>query len=249
MYSPYTRHRREYPNWSPLLGLAHPSHSALRTLRLIGYYLPDRHLWAFWAICERLEVLEMEGVDFKMPHIMVPGARKLNASPNPNSLGSKHQDVVMRFPKLRELKLIESSPTNGLAQLEGIIRQCPNLTTLHWKVRQYGYFPRTRLIYLFTGIQGNYIPLDFQHSIQLLRCASPSWPRLTSITIERHPHEAFNLEDYLTIAQTVKGLRKLELGVLAIEPNVVQTLLARHSIRFARSICEICAMKVFPNGS
>ncbi|KAG0300957.1 hypothetical protein BGZ98_008732 [Dissophora globulifera] len=122
-------------HWSPLMSLAHPTHAALRTLRIIGGTLPSRHMPSFWQICERLEVLELTNVDFELSRAMVPTYRSLAKNQYLNNLsGKREQDRAVRFPKLRELRLVESGPLNSVAQLEGIIRRCPELRTLEWCV-------------------------------------------------------------------------------------------------------------------
>ncbi|KAG0330244.1 hypothetical protein BGZ99_007106 [Dissophora globulifera] len=217
-------------HWSPLMSLAHPTHAALRTLRIIGGTLPSRHMPSFWQICERLEVLELTNVDFELSRAMVPTYRSLAKNQYLNSLsGKRDQDRAVRFPKLRELRLVESGPRNSVAQLEGIIRRCPELRTLEWCVRSYSFFPIRRFIHLFTADPNYYWPGDPSHSISLTQCTSKTWPHLTSISVLNHYGYLFTVEEYQLLISSVQGLRNMHMRMTGLIDMTAKTLITRHS--------------------
>jgi len=122
----------EQPLWNPVLTCA--TSTKLRSLRLAQCCVLGRYMRPFWTICERLEVLELDDVDFELswprprfkPDIRIDERRK----PAPQSTAS------VRFPRLQELKLSNMKWKSAHRQLNHLIRQCPILRTLEWDIQR-----------------------------------------------------------------------------------------------------------------
>ncbi|KAG0004124.1 hypothetical protein BGZ80_004607 [Entomortierella chlamydospora] len=220
-------------NWSPLLSISQCPHSRLRRLRLESCELPYRHLKAFWDICEKLEVLELNNVPFELPRLRATTRKTSGPGDHPQkqNLGSIHQQRVVRFSNLLELTLDRSGPRSALKQLERIIRQAPKLKKLDWHIRN-AQFPVTRFIYLLSGQSKYYrtpTPEDADPRGPLELCTAPSWPNLDSLRVRSWRYLELDPEDYLTIVKMIKRLQFLELPVDVMTPAIVDSLLQFHS--------------------
>ncbi|KAG0020206.1 hypothetical protein BGZ80_004606 [Entomortierella chlamydospora] len=173
---PELRFKNGCYNWTPLLNVVQYPHPNLRTLRLESYVLPCVYIDAFWDLCERVQVLELQDVSFELPRLTRIQKRTKGVV--------AHQPRIVQFSNLRELTLIRSGPLNSLVQLEGIISGAPKLKKLYWTTRSKSWFPATRFIYLFTGQERYYRVLPPRVRppyIRLEPCTAPSWPDLESL--------------------------------------------------------------------
>ncbi|KAF9171722.1 hypothetical protein BGX20_007042 [Mortierella sp. AD010] len=235
-YMPLPASKPKYggSNWSPLLSISQCPHSRLRRLRLEDCELPYRHLKAFWDICEKLEVLELNDVPFELPVLRATPETTSGPGDHPRkqNLGSVHQQRVVRFSNLLELTLDRSGPRNPLNQLERIIRQAPKLRKLDWHIDG-AYFPVSRFIYLLSGRSEYYrtlTPEDAHPRAPFELCTAPSWPNLDSLRVISWRYLEFDPEDYVTIVKTIKRLQCLELPInVVVTPPLVDSLLQFHS--------------------
>ncbi|KAG0004122.1 hypothetical protein BGZ79_010247 [Entomortierella chlamydospora] len=226
---PELRFKNGCYNWTPLLNVVQYPHPNLRTLRLESYVLPCVYIDAFWDLCERVQVLELQDVSFELPRLTRIQKRTKGVV--------AHQPRIVQFSNLRELTLIRSGPLNSLVQLEGIIRGAPKLKKLYWTTRSKSWFPATRFIYLFTGQERYYRVLPPRVRppyIRLEPCTAPSWPDLESLSLNSHQFRALASE-YQAIIEICKNLRVLELPRYPMTPAVVNSLTQLHS----RTITEI----------
>ncbi|KAF9144842.1 hypothetical protein BGX20_007006, partial [Mortierella sp. AD010] len=127
---------RGEPLWNPILNCRQALN--LSSLTLSNGRIRGRHLKDFWEICTRLEVLDMGNVELDLSLPPEPGNRKKKnkygtmALPNSDTQG-EHPKSIVRFPRLKELRLRKMLFESSKDQLYLLICHCPQLQTLEWQ--------------------------------------------------------------------------------------------------------------------
>ncbi|KAG0200272.1 hypothetical protein BGX28_006637 [Mortierella sp. GBA30] len=131
------------PRWNPILSCV--GHSNLRELTIVQCKIYGRHLSAFWTICERLERLSLEKVDFDLSHLPMKNHCKVDATTTKDvdtnisqateiskHLGTARHSVKARFPTLLYLNISSIENNTSRRLLDLIVAECPRLKTLIW---------------------------------------------------------------------------------------------------------------------
>ncbi|KAF9433700.1 hypothetical protein BGZ76_009095 [Entomortierella beljakovae] len=239
MSFPESKSKYHRPNWGPLLSFAYYPHSNLRSLKLFRCILPYRHLVAFWKICERLEVLDLEDVPFELPrsfkiHTNLAGITVFTPiKPNPSS---DHQQLTVDFSNLLELTLNRSGPQNSMITLEHIVRKAPKLRKLKWIIRDESWSPKDRFLYLLTA-KPKYCrrpaPLSVPFTIPLEPCTTPCWPDLMSLDFRRKykgkPY--LECEEFQDVLDTLTNMTFLDIlsAFYPITWTMAESLVRLHS--------------------
>lgn len=122
----------EQPLWNPIVTCA--TSTNLRSLQLAQCWVLGRYMRPFWAICERLEVLELDDVDFELSW---PRPRfNPDASTDRQGRPVSQTTTSVRFPRLQKLRLSNMKWKSAHRQLNHIIKQCPVLRTLEWNLQR-----------------------------------------------------------------------------------------------------------------
>ncbi|KAF9934839.1 hypothetical protein FBU30_010812 [Linnemannia zychae] len=131
------------PEWYPVTIFAFEKYTQLRELRAVDCIFYGEYEEAFWTLCERLEVLVLDGGLYGLPKEQLqeqPQSREDSHYSSYSNMTNTHMgtdplrssSVSKRFPKMVELTLIQTTASNPNDYLHRIVAQCPRLRRLKW---------------------------------------------------------------------------------------------------------------------
>lgn len=197
----------EHPLWNPIVTCS--TSTSLRSLRLVNCHILGRYMGPFWIICERLETLELDHVNFELSW---PRPRNKVHTVEDGTLGFFPSSACCRFPRLQELRLSCMKLKSPHRQLTRLIKQCPDLKTLHWDV------------------SNKVLPVELLHGLLQV----DTWPNLESIAIVNFTN-AITDDQQSRLLSAVKGrLRQFVLGNSPIGDDTYETLRTLHAATIER---------------
>ncbi|KAG0205143.1 hypothetical protein BGX28_003184 [Mortierella sp. GBA30] len=223
--------RAESPLWCLSAVVAEDMSTGLRSLTLKNCRLKEQHLKAACHIFSRLESLQLRNTEFEVPLLTL----------------SQPDSTALAFPRLMELTLEYPGLESALLQLESIIRPCPKLKTLVWKVRRIMAPVIARFLELYSGHlheqESKLISFaqvgfeDWSTLLRLDRCKDMTWPDLESVSIKDHHYGRIMEEGFLQLVQAWKHgrLKKLDIPAFSFSYRTFEALFDRQSA----SLCEI----------
>ncbi|KAG0224040.1 hypothetical protein BGX31_008231 [Mortierella sp. GBA43] len=169
-----------------------------------------RHSLAYWDTCEAiLETLELDHVNFELSW---PRPRNKVHTVEDGTLGFFPSSACCRFPRLQELRLSCMKLKSPHRQLTRLIKQCPDLKTLHWDV------------------SNKVLPVELLHGLLQV----DTWPNLESIAIVNFTN-AITDDQQSRLLSAVKGrLRQFVLGNSPIGDDTYETLRTLHAATIER---------------
>ncbi|KAF9367852.1 hypothetical protein BGX21_007022, partial [Mortierella sp. AD011] len=216
----------------------------LSSLTLSNGRIRGRHLKDFWEICTRLEVLDMGNVELDLSLPPEPGNRKKKnkygtmALPNSDTQG-EHPKSIVRFPRLKELRLRKMLFESSKDQLYLLICHCPQLQTLEWQDFYLGRTSESRISEIADS-QVREIS-DFKK----LFLAS-TWKDLDSISIigELGVHTDESYRQMLQASK--KPIRRFEVYIPGIQQETFNVLRTRHFATLETFNCKNSPMNTSP---
>ncbi|KAF9355216.1 hypothetical protein BGX26_006834 [Mortierella sp. AD094] len=199
-YDPHNKPVPGRPLWNPILKCAQAWN--LRSLSLERCMIRGKHSNLFWTICERLERLRLDDVQFDLSKS--PLGRETNKRVTAPGDSAPEITVELDLTRMRDLRLrgIHSVPV--LRQLNQLIRRCPNLQTLYWNTDSYHY--------------------DIQSAFCDLYAAS-TWPDLDWIVVLTFLKD----EDLVKLLQAAKKpFRRLDFGYSKMQPETFELFRQSH---------------------
>ncbi|KAG0381142.1 hypothetical protein BGX24_009089 [Mortierella sp. AD032] len=205
------KHDPGMPNWSPVAIFAFGKHTALRSLKVTRCHLHGQHKEAFWTLCERLEVLEIDGGWYGLPDER--SRRQTRCKATATIILDTREDWIKfkRFPRLINLKLVSLTEKTSEEYLRSIAAQCPRLRRLGWNDRGTG----TSLVHSLL----NYLTLP--------ELRAKTWPDLESIEMP----SVFRVENILRVIESWPIGKLHNTGVLlrSVPGHYAERLLELHS--------------------
>ncbi|KAF9147276.1 hypothetical protein BGX20_006699, partial [Mortierella sp. AD010] len=222
------------PFWNPILNCSQALN--LRSLTLDTCHIRDQYLKHFWEICTRLETLYMCEVELDISLAPEPGNKQ---TPLNSDMQGDHPKSIVRFPRLKELRLLEMKSNSLKDQLYLLICHCPQLQTLEWQDLYIGPISRSQTSEIADS-QNN--PLsDFKN----LFLAS-TWQDLNSISIIGELG-VYSDESYRQMLQAFrKPIRRFEVYNTGILQETFGVLRTQHFTTLESFNCRNSPMNTSP---
>ncbi|KAF9136226.1 hypothetical protein BGW39_003671 [Mortierella sp. 14UC] len=127
------------PNWSLMALFAFGNHTAPRSLKVVQCRLSGQHKEACWVLCQRLEVLGMDGGWYGLPDERSRRSRRQKRKDAivaaTSTVVDEREDWITSkwFPRMIDLTFLSMSDKTSQEYLCSVVSQCPRLRKLRWK--------------------------------------------------------------------------------------------------------------------